>query len=178
MTMDAKRIAELRELCDHATPGPWRAELNRNLGDAPYVTSDEAFSPSGFPPVLLKGIWHSQGDVVFAAAARTVVPELLDALDAAQSDAERLRADALHWRKLAGLVALAHALDDEDGPRYVTLMQEDAVRAEGPTFILDMPYDNFGDGDLGAVVDDAYEHWTSEHMVNPEFRTILLEAVK
>lgn len=73
------RRAELRKLCDEATPGPWM--------------HDEEFYPA--EGMLFQ--WDGDGpDAAFIAASRTAIPELLDALDAAERERDTL-ATALEW---------------------------------------------------------------------------------
>src|ERR1700745_4193697 len=84
----AKRDA-LRKLCATATPGPWT--LHCSNGDFYLLAPDT--SPVG-------DVYISGEDGAFIATARTALPELLDALDAAEATLKRYKdavADKLHY---------------------------------------------------------------------------------
>ena len=84
----AELIAEAREMCAKATPGPWNTDN---------------------PPVDHEGCeiwpWHYKDDMEFAYYARTAVPKLLDALEAAYAPGEgrnaALIAEARKYHKFA-----------------------------------------------------------------------------
>ena len=70
-------IARARASLEGVTGGPWGC-----------IRVDGAFLPvrEALPPV------HTEADRRFIAEARTLVPELLDALERAEAECERLRA--------------------------------------------------------------------------------------
>lgn len=107
--MTPERIAELRALAEAATPGPWLPDMNRRphgVGNdyATLVTQGDA---------LVCDTWNqpfSNADGRFIAAARTALPEALDAI-------ERVR--ALHEPfKIYGDCGHDHD-EDEPGVAYV-----------------------------------------------------------
>ena len=80
--------AGLRGLCEQAGPGPWshrETALGHYSIDGPMtiVATIEALRP----------YWssHGQENARFIAAARTAVPALLDALEAAEREIEHLK---------------------------------------------------------------------------------------
>ena len=98
--MTEERIAELRNLCEAATPGEWRwhqtdgsllclsgpdEEQNAVLGIAICKACRERGAPCLGPDGT---------DAAFIAAARTALPELLDALDKAERDLDEQAAEA------------------------------------------------------------------------------------
>ena len=105
--MTEERIAELRNLCEAATPGEWRwhqtdgsllclsgpdEEQNAVLGIAICKACRERGAPCLGPDGT---------DAAFIAAARTALPELLDALDKAERDLRQLaELQAEHRREI------------------------------------------------------------------------------
>lgn len=84
--VDTKKelITRARELCEAATPGPWCVESrDLNLGDnAPDAQNFEIVPVLDDEPALAVVPWATgiRPDADFIAAARTLVPELADAL--------------------------------------------------------------------------------------------------
>lgn len=93
--MDANRIKELRELCARTTPGPW----DSNEPYSPMVTAKNPYGHDVMHIADIRGWGHLTGkgacalteekaceiqaaNSAFIAAARTALPELLDALEA------------------------------------------------------------------------------------------------
>jgi len=79
---------EWRALADGATEGPWEAARDRDnwiVGDLWNGLNGMVggFAAGGGP--------QAEADAAFIAAAREAVPRLLDALDAAEAEVERLR---------------------------------------------------------------------------------------
>ena len=80
--------AALRALCDGATPGPWMVEEYRSSN---YVSAtvngkrQQVLRVNNQEP-------RNETDLDFIAAARTAIPDLLDALDARDAEIARLRA--------------------------------------------------------------------------------------
>lgn len=105
--MTPERRAELEALCGKATPGPWRyvpgASLwigtsaedtdDRFSGDAVLGTDSEVIMASTDYDLEPK-----QADGDFIAAARPAVPELLDALEAAEKKLDQWLIIADEWR--------------------------------------------------------------------------------
>lgn len=88
-----ERIAEIRARADAATPGPWTTQK-------PFVPLGEGFAPG----MIIAAVGPKQGiyadppsgsfpesDRKFIANARSDIPDLLLALDAAQEENRRLR---------------------------------------------------------------------------------------
>lgn len=94
-------IAAARALCDAATAGPWEAQTTGvRGGDHWYVcTTDEAIAHISANDGSNED--QRQPDAEFIAAARTLVPALLDALAAAEDRARKAeaavqRVEAIH----------------------------------------------------------------------------------
>jgi hypothetical protein len=79
----------LRDLCSRATPGPWRIYGRHERSDGSPYGIDFIENEQGDQIVCGdSGVYPPDGpDAEFISASRTAIPELLDALDAA--DAER-----------------------------------------------------------------------------------------
>jgi hypothetical protein len=90
--MDAKTRAEIRKACAAATPGPWvegvYGVFDSAAEDAAYVADCE----SSLGPDV------AAANRVFIAGARRWVPALLDALEAAEAERDRLRAESDLYR--------------------------------------------------------------------------------
>ncbi len=108
MAMDAERIKELRALCEAATPGPWVQERYPPYGsklagrDGFQLVIAHARGDGTYDVVLMTertcGVertkWQGvDADWAFILSARSVVPELLDALEAANARAEKAEKD-------------------------------------------------------------------------------------
>lgn len=93
--MDATRRAELRELCERATPGEWKIETERTTSGefAAVIVGNQHPSYPIHTPVcrLTRGFVWYEGDKAFIAAARTALPAALDALDAAEAQIAEMR---------------------------------------------------------------------------------------
>lgn len=80
--MTAEQIAEARALCERATPGPW--EIKRSRSGYPY----QIHAPNGhhvrdvtrWGAISVPSLPEGEANAAFVAAARTLVPALLDAL--------------------------------------------------------------------------------------------------
>jgi len=84
--------AELRRLCENATPGPW-------IDDA-FIGTDDYDDPDtpvvmrpGKQNIIVPMEYGLSYDADFIASSRSAVPALLDALDAAEAENARLRAE-------------------------------------------------------------------------------------
>lgn len=87
--MTDEEIAKARALCEAATPGPWTAEYGTS-DRAPTINGPARPGVAGFPvPVRVA----SNQDAAFIAAARTLVPVLLDALESMRLHAANLTTD-------------------------------------------------------------------------------------
>lgn len=71
-------IAEMRKVCEAATPGPWNAS---DYASVLAFTDAEVCQRA------------NDNDMAFIAAARTALPAALDALEAAQKEIARLTAE-------------------------------------------------------------------------------------
>lgn len=95
--LTAEERAEARRLADAATPGPWRADVS--TPGLPHelhydVTAHDHLTPkgSGMRVSILSYSHMPQRDHAFIAASRTLVPKLLDALEAAERERDTARA--------------------------------------------------------------------------------------
>lgn len=79
-------IIEARELCEKATPGPW--EYRDNGFDGVIYGADDTRIVGGEP---CEGRIEPGPDAQFIAASRTLVPQLCDALEAAEKENEGLK---------------------------------------------------------------------------------------
>lgn len=88
--MTDEEIAKARALCEAATPGPWTAEYGTS-DRAPTINGPARPGVAGFPvPVRVA----SNQDAAFIAAARTLVPALLEELESARRDLAIAHQDA------------------------------------------------------------------------------------
>lgn len=99
--MTKEQRAELRELCNAATPGPWGVDKRDGIARSEWengehdndclafdiVTEADKSGESAFLELqgFHKGMIQRSADALFIAASRAVVPALLDALDAADA---------------------------------------------------------------------------------------------
>lgn len=94
MTPTEKLIAEARELCEKATPGPWEVKLhNEDYGQGYGETT---FFVGMYSELLKIGIadsaekWEKYSTLAaFISRSRTLIPALCDALEQAQSTLEQ-----------------------------------------------------------------------------------------
>jgi hypothetical protein len=81
--LTAERVAELRALCEAATPGPWRADPEPV--DAPgWVSAGDRHEP-------VAEVYGGTHNAALIAAARNALPDLLDALAERDAEIARLR---------------------------------------------------------------------------------------
>ena len=118
VSADRDRLAEIRALCEAATPGPMIVVVNGRRYEIRTVGAVRG-DDQGRGELVLQRIERCP-DAQFYAAARTVVPELLDRVEAAEQDVERLRdvireenANAPH-ALTAALEGLASAVNERD----------------------------------------------------------------
>jgi hypothetical protein len=105
--MTPERIAELRELCEMATPGPWSFEC-LDAGDDEDDASGGCWQvPEPLVTPSSDGDYLNGRNAWFIAAARTALPEALDEI-------ERLRAEVAAMRPLVA-VAVDYIKDDDLG---------------------------------------------------------------
>lgn len=91
-SLTPERIAEIRERANAATPGPWGTQGGSYAciySDAGVVGDIVCEPPEGVEESLQA--WPRTSE--FIAHARQDVPELLDALEAAEAEVARLRED-------------------------------------------------------------------------------------
>lgn len=93
--MDAKERTRLRALCEAATPGPW--ETYRPAAGGLGIAHGDPRTHHGCIARIVAG---EPADAALMGIARTALPALLDALDAAEhalrearAETERLRAE-------------------------------------------------------------------------------------
>ena len=89
--MKPGRIAELRELCEKATPGPWRWSfvIGPSGHRTPRLANSALLQGQG-----LRGIFRAypapgDADAALVAAARTALPEALDEIERLQGRVDR-----------------------------------------------------------------------------------------
>lgn len=89
-------ITEARELCEAATPGPWEWTVSDILGtelDAENLKGVIRLADDypGYPECGEHLIMQlSESDAAFIARSRTLIPELCDALEKAETELDRL----------------------------------------------------------------------------------------
>ena len=83
--MTGEERSRLRALCEAATPGPWWTYEPASGGVG--VCSGASTDPRRLLMRSTAGAQRPDDDAAFAAAARTALPALLDALDAAEARA-------------------------------------------------------------------------------------------
>ncbi len=79
MTLTPEQRDELRALAEKAAPGPWRVHAEAYEGMILAVGADE------------ETVYATDADMALMGAARTAIPALLDALDAAEAAVQRVR---------------------------------------------------------------------------------------
>lgn len=83
--MNSARLAEIREMAEKATPGPWRVERRQDCWDAGLVEWIGPDKDHGIGPahVHAEDAWLDCTDETanFVACARSAVPELLDEVE-------------------------------------------------------------------------------------------------
>ncbi len=89
--MTPERIAELRALAEQATPGPWRFSGTSDLTPKGWISTpqDDICDLTG------AGAPH---DAAFIAAARTALPEALDAIERVRKLCETESYTDYEWR--------------------------------------------------------------------------------
>ena len=97
----------LRKLAEAATPGPWEIDpdgrtINATESDGESYAVGEAYD-----------LDVPTGDAAFIATARTALPALLDALDAAEAEVARLR-ERFQEAKLGMHASAPHGLTCAD----------------------------------------------------------------
>jgi hypothetical protein len=122
--MTTEERERLRVLCDKATPGPWLARVRLDWGEA-LVYTPQGSQTSDECDVCYLNEDRSTGELAataeFIAAARTALPELLDALETAERNLERERDGNLDLRREYG------ARDDETMAMFVGRLAYGAV---------------------------------------------------
>jgi hypothetical protein len=107
----------LHALADAATPGPWE-----------WDTEGEILSSNGTRFMFAVWLDVDPADAAFIAAARTTVPDLIDALDAETRRADLLRHAALTWMEYGqNRLADAHEMKAE---RDAARAERDALREQ------------------------------------------------
>jgi hypothetical protein len=119
-------IAEVKALCDAATPGPWY-EKERRYATAPTILADvPGFALATWTRNIAKVMFdevHGSADpdvfnnARFIAAARTLLPRALATIEARDAEIERLRAENAQLRELlAGFRGAVSVTSTGDGP--------------------------------------------------------------
>lgn len=94
--MTAERITEIRERAEKATSGPWEVLNPRGEGnDYGLSRCDGIWGPGETAIVITDGGYYppTVPDAEFIVHARQDIPDLLDALSAAQQEIAALRAE-------------------------------------------------------------------------------------
>lgn len=120
MTLTPEQRDELRALADAATPGPWSypSEI-LGLPCSTVFAGDPKRTHAAYVAAM------GPHDGKFIATARTAVPALLDALDAAEAERDRLHS----W---AGLMEL---LDEHYPADLIPTAPDDPARDAGPRIV-------------------------------------------
>ena len=112
--MTPERIAELRALCENATPGAWTSNIN-DYGDLIHAGNMLVAEIRGWGHLTGKlGLSEDEvtkiqdANCALIAAARTALPELLDALEAMTKRAAEMEAG---YRFYGGCTACVHSGD-------------------------------------------------------------------
>lgn len=97
--MTDEEIAKLRELCEKATPGPWRQDVS--CPDDVVIwgpNTDQWIANVGEPisPVGFIASAHAH-DAEFIAASRTAIPKLLDMVEHLQHSLADACKTSNHW---------------------------------------------------------------------------------
>jgi hypothetical protein len=87
-------VAAIRARADKATPGPWTAYSDRVPGEPVFWAIDECNLDYEYSRHD-----NQRGDAEFIASARTDIPLLCDALEAAHRRIERLESEARDWQR-------------------------------------------------------------------------------
>lgn len=101
--MTPEQIAEIRARAEATTPGPWRArdaEFFQHIILGPGPTDELGESRPQVVAATQNVGWRSNAE--FIAHARTDVPALLDALDAAEATVARVRGLVEDWFPTSG----------------------------------------------------------------------------
>jgi len=140
--------AEARRLVDAATPGPWSHLVFRGHTAAKTAEWLHACALKGgpdfhlvqsqLPPVLpdeesptvcTPGNGPtSEANAIFIAASRTIVPKLLDAIEAAEREMDEARARSMGWWCAFHDENLAAALKERDAARAQVATLAEALR--------------------------------------------------
>lgn len=144
--------AELRALCEAATPGPWGVAYT-SAGEAKIVVGDKGIA-------LLRHAWESSPDAAFIAAARTEVPRLLDENAALRLELAQEREHHAFYRERVGVFMGADVAKSETNARLldrVALLE--GLLGEAREYVesicnVEME-DGFGDNELLARIDAA-----------------------
>ncbi len=116
--MTEQRIKELRGLCERATPGEWMYCLGSGYHECTAIKAEAVNGESQFIADFLPDYALGQQvdklrdikkDMDFVVAARTVLPELLDEIDAKDKEITRLNAEIV--RLTAELAAMTRERD-------------------------------------------------------------------
>lgn len=88
--MKPEHIKYFRELCEKATPGPWKPLLN-SKGLTGIHAEDCQIYHALFDPQCLKETHNRQkSDAKFIAESRTAIPKLLDEIEVLTADVDGL----------------------------------------------------------------------------------------
>lgn len=87
--MTPKRIKELREMIDGATPGPWRACQLKGFGAMRFIVTESPKAEWHQVVAILEHVGSFKGDE-FVAAARIALPEALDEIERLRAEMTRL----------------------------------------------------------------------------------------
>ena len=109
--MDAKRIEELREMCEKATAGPWKCQAWDFTVCVTYKVEDLDGSQHWVPQNDYYIGGSPDDDAAFIAAARTALPELLDEVERLQ--AKVIEVNHNRWDHADELRAEIQSLKDE-----------------------------------------------------------------
>ena len=129
-------LPAIKELCEAAQDGPWESQPHQELAEAGnFFTRWDIITQQ--KRLVVKGIYGSD-DAEFIAQARTLVPQLVEALEEAQAENARLQtelkmaracdSDALMVSELACLQARVEEAEVHDCGYALTRVLEIAER--------------------------------------------------
>ncbi|KKM92614.1 hypothetical protein LCGC14_1216750 [marine sediment metagenome] len=105
-------LPAIKELCEAVLDGPWESQPHQELAAAGnFFTRWDIITQQ--KRLVVKGIYGSD-DAEFIATARTLVPQLVEALDEAQGQMKQVQKAARDYRLIANTPASRKFADEID----------------------------------------------------------------
>ncbi len=156
--MTPARIAELRKLCEEATPGPWRHKAPAHIthdGTATMLAGTIAICTDPVHP-------SAKRDAAFIAAARTALPELIAEVERLREELNvsfKAQIDQMRFGERR-VQESQRLLDEWQGVAATLPRLRLAERvAEAVDRAIEVDGIEFGHGDAGQAAWEAYEAW-------------------